>query len=76
MASEFITYRNVPNCPVDFARLLTGGDAAPLRAPGLLYRDAAGLRSLHDDKELESKHRKCYSLYLKTIFRAFKHLFC
>ena len=33
---RFIAYRKVPNCPVDLARLLTGGDAGPLRTPELL----------------------------------------
>lgn len=30
------TYRKVPNCPVDFARLLRGGDVAPFTRPVLL----------------------------------------
>lgn len=30
------TYRRVPNCPVDFARLLRGGDVAPFTRPVLL----------------------------------------
>lgn len=39
--------------------LIGGGDAlTPLTTPGLLYRDATGLKSLQDDSELESEKEK------------------